>query len=87
MVSFHSWALAPAHNLFGVVDEHMSDGRELKHNHDEAERHPTSGWSREPSGRRHNYGREIAEKQRFGAESVEIRLTWPSAGRWATERR
>ena len=35
--------MAPAHNLFGVVDEHMSDGRELKHNHDEAERHPTSG--------------------------------------------
>ena len=28
-----------AHNLFGVVDEHMSDGRGLKHNHDEAERY------------------------------------------------
>ena len=35
--------MAPTHNLFGVVDEHLSDGRQLKHNQDEAERHPTSG--------------------------------------------
>ena len=35
--------MAPAHNLFGVVDEHMNDGRQLKHDQDEAERHPTSG--------------------------------------------
>ena len=76
--------MVPAQNLFGVVDEHMSDGRELKHNHDEAERHPTSGrgtrsraiyasaqlWPRD--GRENE---KATEKQIFGAEKAKIRLT------------
>ena len=78
-----------AHNLFGVVDEHMSDGRKLQHNQDEAERHPMSG-QRDTVESHLRLGsttaEKAAEKQRFEAEKAEIRLTWPSVGRWTAER-